>query len=79
MTKKLLVSHFNNAVLWPPRSPHLTPMNFFLWGYLKNLVYSSYSLLDLRDKIKQNIQNILSETLKNIKNPWVQKLQLSYK
>ncbi|GBM79996.1 hypothetical protein AVEN_108648-1 [Araneus ventricosus] len=20
---------------WPPRSPDLTPMDFFLWGYLK--------------------------------------------
>lgn len=24
-------------VLWPPRSPDLTHLDFFLWGYLKNL------------------------------------------
>ncbi|GFU31811.1 uncharacterized protein TNCV_1176741 [Trichonephila clavipes] len=26
-------------VIWPQRSPDLTPMNFFLWGHLKELVY----------------------------------------
>ena len=24
---------------WPPRSPNLTPCDFFLWGYVKGLVY----------------------------------------
>ena len=24
---------------WPARSPDLTPLDFFLWGYVKNLVY----------------------------------------
>jgi hypothetical protein len=60
-------------VLWPPRPSNLTPMDFFLWGYLKNLVNLLCSLPDLRDKIEQNI---LPETSENIKNPWVQKLQL---
>jgi len=26
-------------VRWPPRSPDLNPLDFFLWGYLKNLLY----------------------------------------
>lgn len=26
---------------WPPRSPDLTPMDFFLWGTMKQLVYST--------------------------------------
>lgn len=25
---------------WPPRSPDLTPLDFFLWGYLKSVVYA---------------------------------------
>lgn len=25
---------------WPPRSPDLTPCDFFLWGHIKELVYS---------------------------------------
>jgi hypothetical protein len=24
---------------WPPHLPHLTPLDFYLWGYLKDLVY----------------------------------------
>jgi hypothetical protein len=24
---------------WPPRSPDLTPMDFFLWGHIKALIY----------------------------------------
>ncbi|XP_066587607.1 histone-lysine N-methyltransferase SETMAR-like [Prorops nasuta] len=27
-------------VEWPPRSPDLNPLDFFLWGYLKNSVYT---------------------------------------
>lgn len=26
---------------WPPRSPDLNPVDFFLWGHLKSLVYAS--------------------------------------
>lgn len=28
-------------VAWPPRSPDLTPMDFFLWGHMKTLVYET--------------------------------------
>ena len=26
---------------WPPRSPDLTPMEFFLWGHIKALIYTT--------------------------------------
>ena len=28
-------------VAWPPRSLDLTPMDLFLWGYMKALIYTS--------------------------------------
>ena len=28
-------------VAWPPRSPDLTPLDFFLWGHIKSLVYET--------------------------------------
>ncbi len=28
---------------WPTRSPDLSPCDFFLWGYLKNIVYQERS------------------------------------
>ena len=40
---------------WPARSPDLTPPDFFLWGYLKNIVYKDRpsTLDELRDRIEQ--------------------------
>ena len=26
---------------WPPRSPDLTPLDFFLWGYVKDRVFAT--------------------------------------
>jgi hypothetical protein len=26
-------------ITWPPKSPDLTPLDFFLWGYIKDFVY----------------------------------------
>ncbi|GFT34961.1 putative DD41D transposase [Trichonephila clavipes] len=34
-----LISRFR-PVNWPPRSCDLTPRDYFLWGYVKSLVYA---------------------------------------
>ncbi|CAI6354061.1 unnamed protein product [Macrosiphum euphorbiae] len=39
--------------LWPPRSPDLTPPDFFLWGYLKGRVYKNRP--QTLDELKSNI------------------------
>ena len=31
----------SGPVSWPPRSPDLTPLDFFLWGYMKSLIYET--------------------------------------
>ncbi|KAL4111909.1 hypothetical protein QTP88_015780 [Uroleucon formosanum] len=28
------------TIAWPPRSPDLTPLNFYFWGYMKQKVYA---------------------------------------
>jgi hypothetical protein len=28
------------SMAWPPRSPDLTPLDFFMWGYVKTIVYA---------------------------------------
>ena len=40
-------------VEWPPRSPDITPCDFFLWGYIKNKVFSTppRDIDDLRQEI----------------------------
>ena len=35
------VISLNEEVEWPPRSPDLTPLDFFLWGHLKSRIFSS--------------------------------------
>ncbi|KAL0811827.1 hypothetical protein ABMA28_009255 [Loxostege sticticalis] len=40
-------------VPWPARSPDLTPLDFFLWGEIKRLVYESES--ETRDELKDKI------------------------
>ncbi|KAJ8950802.1 hypothetical protein NQ318_012664 [Aromia moschata] len=30
----------NGPIHWPARSPDLTPCDFYLWGHMKQLVYS---------------------------------------
>ena len=43
-------------VEWPPRSPDLTPCDFFMWGYLKDKVFSTPP-----EKIQQLRQKIIDE------------------
>lgn len=44
-------------ITWPPRSPDLTPMDFFLWGYVKSKVYenSPRTLHQLKENIRATI------------------------
>ena len=39
---------------WPPRSWDLTPIDFFLWGFLKSRVYANK--LQTVNNLKNNIQ-----------------------
>ena len=48
---------------WSPRSPDLTPCNFFLWGYVKDLVYVLLLPRDMED-----LQTRITEALATIDN-----------
>ena len=47
--------------LWPPRSPDLTPPNYFLWGYLKGTVYQNKPRTT--DALKANIRAVTADVL----------------
>lgn len=51
------------AVSWPPRSPDLTPLDFFLWGHVKSLVYETpvETEQDLIGRITAAFENIQNE------------------
>ena len=61
----IISRHF--PTVWPARSPDLNPCNFWLWGYLKDLVYSDpiRSLSDLKDSIARHVRNIPKHTLQS--------------
>ena len=52
----------------PPRSPDLTPPDFFLWGYLKSKVYVNKprTVAELKDNIREEIAAIPAEMLKDV-------------
>lgn len=58
----------NMEQIWPPRSPDLTPLDFFLWGYLKQIVYKQRPFRDvnhLETVIRNSILNINPVSISN--------------
>ncbi|GBN27953.1 hypothetical protein AVEN_179278-1 [Araneus ventricosus] len=53
---------------WPPRSPDLTPMDFFLCGYLKQQVYATPppTLQDLQQRITDACANVTPAMLHRV-------------
>ena len=59
----------NHLLPWPPRSPDLTPCDFFLWGFVKDSVYVPplpMSLKEFRDRITHALQAITVDMLHRV-------------
>lgn len=54
----------NGPFKWPPRSPDLTPLDFFYWGYMKSKVYTEQPIADL-DSLKERVQQTSREIPQN--------------
>jgi hypothetical protein len=65
------------AVELPPRSPDLTPLDFYLWGSLKDDVYRRKlaTLDDLRENIAMSCAAITLDTLQNVVHAAVRRLR----
>jgi hypothetical protein len=50
----------DGPIAWPSRSPDITPLDFFLWGYVKDKVYASRvtRVEDLKTRIRDVITTI---------------------
>ncbi|KAJ8937532.1 hypothetical protein NQ318_000358 [Aromia moschata] len=50
----------SSLIRWPPRSPDITPLDFFLWGTIKNKVYATkpQTREELSDCIREACQSI---------------------
>ncbi|GFV72604.1 putative DD41D transposase [Trichonephila clavipes] len=53
-----LISRFG-PVNWPPRSCDLTPLDYFLWGYVKSLVYADQP--QTPDHLEDNIRRVIAD------------------
>ncbi|GFW17525.1 DUF4817 domain-containing protein [Trichonephila clavipes] len=62
-----LISRFG-PVNRPPRSCDLTPLDYFLWGYVKSLVYADkpHTLDHLEDNIRRVIADIRPQMLEKV-------------
>ncbi|GFX21217.1 putative transposable element [Trichonephila clavipes] len=70
-----LISRFG-PVNWPPRSCDLTPLDYFLWGYVKSLVYADkpQTLDHLEDNIRRVIADIQPQMLEKVIENWTSRL-----
>ncbi|GFV04584.1 uncharacterized protein TNCV_294611 [Trichonephila clavipes] len=70
-----LISRFG-SVNWPPRSCDLTPLDYFLWGYVKSLVYADkpQTLDHLEDNIRRVIADIRPQMLEKVIENWPSRL-----
>ena len=53
---------------WPPYSPDLTPLDYFLWGYLKERVYEDNpdTIERLKKNVKREIRRIPNDVLERV-------------
>ncbi|GFX84801.1 putative DD41D transposase [Trichonephila clavipes] len=70
-----LISRFG-PVNWPPRSCDLTPLYYFLWGYVKSLVSAGkpQTLDHLEDNICRVIADIRPQMLEKVIENWTSRL-----
>ncbi|GFX77515.1 uncharacterized protein TNCV_4025651 [Trichonephila clavipes] len=73
---RVLSRHFHHA--WPPRSPDLSPCDYWLWGYLKSQVYRDRptSLGMLKDNIRLQCLTITPDMLYSAVHNIIPRLQL---
>lgn len=84
-TMNLLRERFEERIIsrhgpinWPPRSCDLTPLDFFLWGYVKSLVYTNNPQTsdDLKVNITRVIREIQPNLLERVIENWVRRLDV---
>ncbi|GFW01127.1 uncharacterized protein TNCV_1763651 [Trichonephila clavipes] len=70
-----LISRFG-PVNWPPRSCDLTPLDYFLWGYVNSLFYADkpQTLDHLEDNIRRVIANRRPQMLGKVIENWTSRL-----
>ena len=59
----------DGPTLWPPCSPDITPLKFFLWGYIKDRVYTTP--VEDCDKLKTRLHAAVGTVTEDMfQNTW---------
>lgn len=63
---------------WPPHSPDLNPLDFFLWGHLKERVYNPMpeNTSDLKSAIRREMRKIPRDVCSNVINNFKHRLDV---
>ncbi|GBN14200.1 hypothetical protein AVEN_163250-1 [Araneus ventricosus] len=69
---------YGGCVEWPPRSPDLNPLDFFLWGYIKQRVYATPppTLQELRNRITNACASASPAMLSNVQREVQSRVQI---
>lgn len=82
-TIDLLRTKFRNRIIsrfgdihWPARSCDLSPLDYFLWGNVKDRCYSNdpRTINALKENIRQAIREIEPQTIDNVLQNWVKRM-----
>lgn len=68
----------HGPVLWPARSPDLTPLDYFLWGHVKTVVYSTTPTTpdDMKNRIRNCFRTITPDTLRRVQESFWNRIEL---
>ncbi|KZC14537.1 hypothetical protein WN55_07267, partial [Dufourea novaeangliae] len=62
--------------LWPQRSTDLTPLNYFLWGTLKDIVYREPTTTpeNMKERIREACSILAAETIQSAVSSLIDRL-----
>ena len=63
-------------VIWPPRSYDLTPLDYYLWGAVKDKYYADKpeTIDALKDNFREAIGEIQLQTIDNVLENWTDRV-----
>ena len=63
--------------IWPPRSPDLNPLDFFLWGYMKEEIHRAQpgSITEVKQLIENFMASITEDLLQRVTGQFVSRIR----
>ena len=70
------MTHTKRVTVWPPQSCDLTPLDYYLWGAVKNKCYADKPEIigALKDNIREVIGEIQLHIIYNVLKNWTDRV-----